>query len=214
MLIGIWDLLFHPDAFFARVSKERINQIPPLIIIGTGIFFFSIIHLMALIFPNRGGWSFLVFQGLAQKIIVSLITASVVKPMIIWGLFSIVFYCISRVAGGTGSFYATIQNVGYGMLPWSVSVIVPFIAYVYNFVSYTGGPVIGGYCGIWLMHPIVCSLPLLGVMVWSCYLWTIAVRYTHGLPLKKAAVITIVPVSVFLFISLLPELCYFWRLCL
>jgi hypothetical protein len=34
---GIRDLLFHPDAFFARVSQEKVNLIPPLAIVGAGV---------------------------------------------------------------------------------------------------------------------------------------------------------------------------------
>jgi hypothetical protein len=47
----------------------------------------------------------------------------------------------------------------------------------------------------------LCSLPILGILIWSCGLWTLGVRHVHRLPLRNAAVVTMVPVVVFLLLS-------------
>jgi hypothetical protein len=202
MFYGFWDLFLHPDAFFARISQENVNLLPPFAIVGAGALFFTIIHVLFWVWDSSG-WSFavLTYGGPAQNIIASFITASVIMPFCIWGLFSVLIFALSRIAGGTGSFLVTIQNLGYGMVPWTISAVLPFLVYLHKFSTYTGGPVIGGYSGIWLMPLGFCALPLLGIMIWSCYLWAVAVVHTDNLPFRISAVITFVPVCGFLLVS-------------
>jgi hypothetical protein len=210
MLAYLVELVFHPDTFFERVSKERVNLIPPLVIVGAGALFFAIVNVVFLAFPTRYGYSIPVLPsgGVFRDMLLAHIVTSVIMPLFVWVLFSVIFYTVSRSTGGTGSFTATIQNVGYGMLPWTLSVLIPFFAILYRLLTYTGGPVIGGYSGIWFLPQIYCSLPLLGIMVWSFYLWMHAVRHTHSITVEKSAIITGVPVAIFLIVTI-PIVWYF-----
>ena len=207
MFFGISELFLHPDAFFERVSREKVNLVPPLVIVGTGAFFFAIIHVLYWVW-DRSGWSFAVFSygSIIGEDVMSLIATSVILPFVIWGLFSVLIHVLSRMSGGTGSFPATVRVVGYGMLPWTVSAIIPFIVFLHKFFTYID-PWVGGHSGIWLMPPMYCELPLLGIMIWGCYLWTLGVVHTHHLPLKRAAAVTAIPVVAFLLLSL-PVLWY------
>lgn len=210
MLAGLVELVLHPDTFFARIVKEKVNLIPPLAIVGGGALLFAIVNVVYLAFPTRHGYSIpaLPSGGFFRDMLLAHIGTSVIMPLFVWVLFSVILYTLSRIAGGSGSFTATIQNVGYGMLPWTLSVLLPGSAILHRFLTYTGGPVVGGYSGIWFMPPIYCSLPLLGIMVWSFYLWMHAIRHTHTFSLKKSAIISGVPVAIFL-IATIPFIWYF-----
>jgi len=202
MSFQIWDLLLHPDMFFSGKSREKIDLIPPLALVGTGAVFIAIIHVLFVVW-DKSGWNLGAFSygGMMQQYTVSLIAASIFMPFFIWFLLSILIFCLSRVAGGTGSFPVTLQNVGYGMVPWTLSAIIPLLAYLYRFITFTGGMAYIG-SGIWLMPPEFCALPLLGIMIWSSYLWIVAVIHMDNLPPLKAAMVTLLPVCVFLFLSL------------
>jgi hypothetical protein len=204
----IGDLLLHPYTFFSGKSNETVNLIPPFALVGAGAVFIAIIHVLFVVW-DRSGWNadVLTYSDLTQHYITSSIATSIFMPFFIWGLFSVLIFGFSRIAGGTGSFPATVQNVGYGMVPWTLSAIIPLVIFLYRFITYTGGPTFGGYSGLWLLPPVFCALPLLGIMIWSSYLWIIAIIHMDHLPLMKSAIITLVPVCIFLILSL-PVLYY------
>jgi hypothetical protein len=199
MFGGISALVIHPDAFFARISKEKINLIPPLAIVGAGILLFTLIYVLIFIGSTGSGYSpdnLLGNSPLLRGIFLSFISRSIITPFLVWGVFSGVLYILPRIIGGDGSLFATIQNVGYGMLPWPVSVIFPVLYYIQRFNS--PGGIIG--CGIWFMPGELCTVPLIIMMIWSCSLWIFAIRHTHGLSLARAAAITIIPVGLILLV--------------
>jgi hypothetical protein len=202
---GISDLFFHPDAFFERVSKEKVNLFPPVLIVLIGALIFVIIILLFFVW-NRTGWSswLLTVVSWSRNIILSLAGRAFIMPFLVWAVFSVIFYGLSRAASGTGSFSMTVQNTGYGMLPWSVSALIPVAAYLHHFFTFTSGPQTGGYSGIWMMPwPWgFYSLPLFLILIWSVFLWVPAVQHTHGFTRQKAAIIVGIPVFVLLILQL------------
>lgn len=152
------ELVLHPDTFFARIAKEKVNLLPPLAIVGGGALLFAIVNVVYLAFPTRHGYTIPVLpsSGVFRDLVLAHITSSVIMPVFIWVLFSVILYTCSRIAGVSGSFAATIQNVGYGMLPWTLSVLIPFMVILQRFLTYNGGPVVGGYAGIWFLPPEYC----------------------------------------------------------
>lgn len=198
MSFRIGELLLHPDTFFSGKSREKINLIPPFAIVGAGAVFIAIIHVLFVVW-DRSGWNLGAFSydGMMRHYLMSSIETAVLMPFFIWGLVSILVFCLSRVAGGTGSFPATLQNVGYGMVPWTLSAIIPLIVFLHRFIIYTGGQVFIAYSGIWLLPPVFCALLFLGLMIWSSYLWIVAVIHMDNLPLLKAATVTFLSVCVF-----------------
>jgi hypothetical protein len=202
---GLFDLILHPDAFFARVSQEKVNLVPPVLIVGAGALLFIVVNLVYWAFPTRQGYSisFLTSTGIFRNLMLAQIITSVIIPVCVWVFISIILYILARIAGSTGSFPATFRDVGYGMLPWILSVILPFIVILHRFLTYTGGPVSGGNCGIWFMPPMYCTVPLLGILVWSGYLWMLSLRHTHGITPAESAIITGIPVVICLISAIL-----------
>jgi hypothetical protein len=212
MVSGIRNLVLHPDVFFERLSKEKVSLLRPFLIIFSGALVFVIIIILFFIW-NRTGWHFsiLMVGPLAQHIILSLTSVALMMPFIYWALVAVIFYGISRACKGTGSFSMTLQNTGYGMFPWSVSAALPLAAYLHKFFTYTGGPVSGGYTGIWMMPAGLGQLPLILIFIWSGFLWVPAIQFTHGFTRRKAMIIVWVPVLTYILLTL-PCIAWFWYL--
>jgi hypothetical protein len=193
MFFEIKDLILHPDAFFSRVTQEKVNLIPPLVIVGAGVVINIIMVLLFFIAPSKSGYSvdFLISGGLQRDVLMVFIVHSIFIPFGLWGSVSIAAYSISRVFSGRGSLYATIQNVGYGLLPWTLSIVVPVVLFAYKFsTSNSFGP----YSGIWLTDPYTCCIIGWVVLIWISYLWIFAIRHTHQVSLKKAIVVIVISV--------------------
>ena len=204
MFEWISELVIHPDAFFARVSQEKINLIPPLAIVGAGmllIFLAMVLPIAVVVIPSHALVGFLGFRGLLLHF---LILTSI--PLVIWGIISFGLYIISRALGGAGSLTATIQNIGYGMGMWCVfgiglmidSSFKVFMSYKITLPSGEIGQVAGSnpFLGIILIID-------LAAFFWGWYLWILAVKHTHGFTIWKAAAVSIVPVMIAIWFTIL-----------
>lgn len=197
MFEWISELVIHPDAFFARVSQEKINLIPPLVIVGAGVVINILMILLFFIAPSHSGYSvdFLMYGGLQRDFLLVFIIGSIIIPFGMWGFVSIAAYSIAHLFSGRGSLSATIQNVGYGMLPWTLSMVVPVVSFAaYKFSTNTS---YGIFSGIWLTtDPYTCYIIFWVVLLWIGYLWIFAIRHTHQVSLKKAIGVIIISVAV------------------
>jgi hypothetical protein len=184
MFFGMRDLLLHPDAFFTQAVQGKVNLIPPFLILGAGVVINVVMILLVFIAPGPSGYSayFLTYGGLQRDILLSFIFRSIFIPFGLWGFGSVAACGISRVCSGRGSFSATIQNLGYGMLPWTLSMVVPVVSVVVKFS--TDNP--GGFSGIWLTAPYVSCIVNWVVLIWISCLWIFAIRYTHRFSFGKA----------------------------
>ena len=193
---GISDLVFHPDVFFERVSKGKANLILPLLIVLAAVSIF--ITMFILVFGQYEELSFLLDEkSLKRHVIFVLSGEALFRPFFFWAFFSVIFFALARILGGTGSILLTVQNVGYGMMPWLVSALIPLAAYLSKIFTYTSGPSSLGYYGIWMTPTTYYNyyyLPLLGILVWSGYLWIPAMEHTHGLSRKKSGMVVGIPV--------------------
>ena len=212
MVSGIRDLVLYPDAFFERVSKEEISILPPFLIVFAGALVFDIVILLFFVW-NRTGWClFNLGPGsLIAYVIFSLACWALVLPFIFWAVATVIFYGISRAFGGTGSFLMMVQNIGYGMLPWSMSAVVPLAVFIHKFFTFPGNPVSGGYSGIWMMPAGFSILPLILILIWSGFLWVPAVQHAHGFTRSKAMAIVWIPVIIHILL-ILPSIAWLWYL--
>lgn len=208
----IRDLIIRPDAFFESVSNMPVRLLRPFLLILAGALVFVIVILLFFVWA-RTGWSLAILNpaSFAGAYLFSLAGTAFLAPFVFWVAAAIIFQGISRAIGGTGSFSLTLQNTGYGMLPWSVSALIPLAAYLHKFFTYTGGPVSGGYTGIWMMPAGSGLLPLILILIWSGFLWVPAVQHTHGFTRRKAMAVVGAPVLVFVLL-LLPCIAGYWYL--
>lgn len=196
MFPGLVDLVLHPDRFFLRVSQEKVNLIPPLIIIGTGLFAILLSIIIPLVFlslnhPDRIGY--VGWMGLIQFHL----RCTISLPLITWAIMSLGTYAISRVLEGRGTLTATTQNTGFGMIPWTIGVLAMIGISAVLFVIALAVP--PSLIPLEDYAPnMYASFPLISffVLIWEVYLWILAVKYTQGFSYRKAAAVTAIPVLI------------------
>lgn len=200
MPAGLVELVLHPDMFFARMVKEKVNLIPPLVIVGTGILVLLIGKTIPVVWFSLNS-SFLQNESLAG-ILRSLIVCHAVSPVLLFGIITLGTFVISHGLDGKGSLSANIQNIGYGMIPWTFFSIGSLISSSYFLVFFHAwpGPPNSPEKAVVLFW--IAALIGLVVFFWEWYLWILAVRHTHAFTLRKAAAVTIVPVAVGIWLTI------------
>ncbi len=202
MFSGLRDLILHPDRFFLRVSQEKVNLIPPLIIIGTGLvaillstilppLFFSLNH------PDRityVGW-----MGMLQFYLKCVLLI----PLMIWATMAFGTFGISRVLGGRGTLAATARNTGYGMMSWTAGVLASIGISAVLFIIVQVVP--SSMVPMEVYPQSVDTLfPLISIVtvIWGGYLLILAVKHTQGFSFRKAAAVTIIPVVIVIWLTI------------
>jgi hypothetical protein len=201
-MAGIWDLVFHPDAFFARVSDEGVDLRPPLAMVGTGIIVTLLpltITLAYYALTTSLPMGYIGWMGLLRVFLL----CNVVIPLTIWGVMSLWTYGVSRSLGGKGSLTATVRDTGWGMMPWTLSIIA--------FALFSGVLFVAGYAVPATVSTMEVYAPMgyeaytylaLLILLWEWYLWALAARHTHGFWFRKSAVITGIPVILYLIVMI------------
>ena len=168
MVHVIIDLLFHPDEFFTRINREPPDFVIPLIIVGSGCLF-------SVLFP------FLAIALSPGNVIAYSFTDAWVlfSPFIAWVLITLGLFGFCRAFAGTGTFQATLCNVGYGMLPLTLFSVLTFITGLF-LTSAVKIPM--------SLIPISLGLFILNIVfiAWSGYLWMHAIEKTHAIPRRNA----------------------------
>ena len=200
MLAGLVELVLHPDTFFARIVKEKVNLIPPLVIVGTGLFFVIIGKVIPVVWISLKS-SFLQNTSLAE-IIGSLILCHALLPLVVFSVISLGTYGVSRGLDGKGSLTANVQNIGYGMMPWTFFTIGSLVSSSIILVVFHAWPVPPNSPGAVIVLFWIAALIGLVVFFWEWYLWILAVRHTHAFTLRKAAAVTIVPVAMVIWLTI------------
>jgi hypothetical protein len=184
MLTAVKDLLFYPDVFFMRIAREKVNLAPAIMIVGAGC-----------LTGLAGTAICILFAGEYAGTTTLLMTlAGCTLPFIGWGIFSGVLFCISRVFSGSGSLISTLQNAGYGMLPWALSIV----ADVFIMLLFFGKSTVV-YTSMWHTPQFAAFGVFLLSLVWSGYLWIYAIKHTHHISIYKAATAVILSVIVCFF---------------
>ncbi|WP_254543562.1 Yip1 family protein [Halomarina pelagica] len=119
-----------------------------------------------------------------------------------WALYAVAFYAIARVAfDGSGSLSDTFAGTGWGFVPAIVGTAVSAAAslYVYSGVTLPEGANAANQALARLQSDpalLVASAFGLLVLLWSGYIWTIAMQHVHGLSRRNAAIVVGIPVLV------------------
>ncbi len=181
MIVAVRDLLFYPDTFFTRTVREEVNLVPAAIIVGAGCL--ATLAGIAVRIQFAGDYT-----GMA---VLMIIVRYCILPFIEWGILSGLLFGISRLFSGSGSLAGTLQNTGYGMLPWTLSTIAGFFV---TLLFFRKSPVV--YTSMLHTPQFIAVAIFLLFFFWSCCLWVYAVKHTHRIPVQKASVAVFLSVMV------------------
>ncbi len=206
-----FDLLFRPRDFFTALSREKIAPVPPLVIVLAGALLPVIFTLAVTIPLTLLSSSHIISIGWQPVLILFLCDLGL--PLAGWALLSFWIRAVPPGPGGTRSLAAAFRDTGYGMLPWTLSIIGFFlfsgILYLIGFL--VPAAVMGEFAtGAYWVYAYLVPFP---VLAWEWYLWTVAITISHQFPFRKSALITGIPVAVYaiiLIVSLYWQGAGFW----
>ena len=125
MIKSLGNLLVHPGAFFQDALKEKESlKIPGLIVAVLGIVSAVYAYLIG---GLTGKMLAGMLPGMESIIAISTIFGAVIGVFLFWVIWTGVFYVISSVFKGKGSFKRSLEFVGYGYLPQILGVILTII---------------------------------------------------------------------------------------
>lgn len=195
-------LFTNPDAFFAERADEARLRWPALVVVAAG--------------ATSAGTTFAVAPKVLESIPESIEAFAVVgfgigslysfvSAVMIWIVYSGVFFLLSHHLGGDGEFRRLVRLTGWGFLPAVVSGIVGFVALMIALDSVSGGAASREQVLAAVQsHPAMRASELLGqlLFLWQGILWVFAVKWARDLSLRRAAITVAVPVAVSFLASL------------
>ena len=207
------EVLTNPNGFFEAKKKEAESlKIPALIILISGLISGIAAYLMT-------GLTLELLRetlppealGLATTIgSISAFIGALVASLIVWVVFAALFFGISSVFKGEGSFKRTLEFVGYGYIPMILSGIISTIL-MYQFVSTAQIPVLTDPTAVaemirqWVtQNPMVRLSSIIGMlfMLWSANIWIFGLKHARNLSTKHAVITVAIPVAVYLVYSI------------
>lgn len=119
------NVLTNPDRFFAELSQRDANLRTPFIIVLVSAIIGAIYAMMA----YRMMMSSLPEEIAAISGVIAAISASsnLITPFISWVLGAAVFYAVSMLFKGEGSFVRVFEFVGYGFIPSIIASVVGLV---------------------------------------------------------------------------------------
>ena len=144
------------------------------------------------------------------------VIGAIVASMLYWLITTAIFYGISAIFGGKGSFKRTLEFVGYGYIPaifaWIISA-----ALTYHLVSTLTLPhipagakpmeishILQTRAQALTRHPLSKISSAVGILftLWSANIWIFAVKHARGLTTRNALLTVGIPVGAYIAYSL------------
>ncbi len=205
------DVLLRPDEFFSKINTENESlKMPALIVLAGGIIAAIYGYLM-------GGLSAKMMAGIMPGmdaiILVSATVGALIMTFIIWLIAAVVFYLISSLFKGQGSFNRVLEVVGYGYLPQVAGSLITVVAAVIVIPGITvptltkaaleDPAMIEQVTKAFMHDPAMMMLTqittLISIvfMLWSAHIWIFGMKHARGLSPRDAAICVGVPVVLY-----------------
>ena len=204
MAIIMANPLTNPDRFFAELSGRDANlRIPAAIVllaaIATGIYIAAVDGVTT---PSPSGAGAAVpFTDISVAIGV---IGGIIIMSVLWLLYTGVFYAISTLLRGVGSFRRVFEFTGYGFIP---AIIAPVIGLAAVWLAYPGidfSAIDPQLMKQTLMqNPLMKASDIAGILflLWSAVIWIFGVKHACDISRRTATVTVVLPVAVYLLYS-------------
>jgi hypothetical protein len=205
------DVLLRPDAFFSNLKTEKESlKIPALIILTGGIVAAIYGYLMGSLSAKMMAG---VMPGIDAIISLSATAGALIMTFIIWLIVAGVFYLISILFKGQGSFNRVLEVVGYGYLPQIAGSIITLVAAIIYIPKITvptltksalEDPAMIEQVTKTFMHDPammeltqITTLVSIVFMLWSAHIWIFGIKHARGLSPRDAAICIGVPIILY-----------------
>ncbi|MDD1663428.1 MAG: YIP1 family protein [Methanomicrobiales archaeon] len=210
MVSSILLLFTDPDGFFRREPKEWSDlKIPAVIVLISGILSaiagYLVTRVLSGIFPEgmQEISSILPIMGFAAA------AGALVTVFFMWAAYTAVFYIISMIFMGKGTFTRTLAAIGYGFLPTAIGGLIDLIILWTYLPGIHVSPVkdiidIQSATTALTQSPVLQMTGLISIifLLWSASIWIFGLRYSRELTLRNAAISVGLPILAYIVITL------------
>ncbi|MGM0770801.1 MAG: YIP1 family protein [Halobacteriota archaeon] len=197
--MSITQVLTNPNAFFAEKTGNEVEMKTPILI----ILFIAVLgainaaimtqKIMEILPPEAAA-----FAGIGA---IAGAIGAFISSFIMWIIYSGVFYAISSVLGGEGTFKRVLEVVAYGFIPSIASGIIGIIVMATSF-SMDNFDMHNPE----LMEQAIINDPtmrmsiLIGILftLWSANIWIFGLVHARHMSVKNAAISVLVPVGLYI----------------
>jgi len=204
----ILDILISPNAFFRNVINEKESLKVPLLIVLCGAIVGAVHAFM--VGDLTGKLMGALMPGMETIIMISAVIGAIIVIFLIWIVMTGIFYGLSFLFKGQGSFRRCLEFTGYGYLPQIfgsvISVIVAFM-YVPKVVvpqisaAAMQDPQVIQDAVKTLMHdPAMMEMTQVITVIWIVFFlwsansWIFGIKYARNLSMRDAAICVSLPV--------------------
>ncbi len=195
------DLFLNPRAFFeAKVSGNAGLKVPALIVLVIGIISAVSAYVLALPFLQYLPAE---MAGLGPVLAAFGGIFALVTVLVMWVVFAGIFYGISAVLNGEGSFKQMLAFVGYGYAPQVIGTAI-YVVFVYLFMANLVLPPASAISDPTVFTDLMKDpyIQIGGIInllfvLWSANIWIFGVKYARNLSVKNAAITVGVPVALY-----------------
>ena len=212
MSTSLIDILVRPDAFFSKTGAEKESlKIPALIVLSAGIVAAITGYLMGGLSAKMMAG---VMPGLEAVITLSAMAGAFIGTFIFWLVASGIFYVISSLLKGQGSFTRVLEVVGYGYLPQIAGSVITLVAAVLYIPRITvptlskaaleDPAMIEQVTKAFMHDPAMMELTQITTLVsivfmlWSAHIWIFGIKHARGLSMRNAAICVGVPIVLYI----------------
>jgi hypothetical protein len=206
------DILIRPGAFFQDVIAEKESlKIPGLIVLALGIV--SAVYAY-LIWGLTGKMMAGLIPGMESIITISTIFGALFGIFVFWGIWTGVFYLISSLFKGKGTFKRSLEFIGYGYLPQifgAIFTVIVAIQYIPRVIvpeittAASQDPQLIQEAVKTLMHDPammemtqIISIISIVFLLWSANIWIFGMRNARQLSERDSALCVGIPVVVYI----------------
>lgn len=212
MIKSLVNILINPNAFFQDASAEKESlKIPGLIVLALGIVSAVSAYLV-------GGLTGIMmagmFSGMESIIAISTILGALFAVFIVWVIWTGVFYLLSSIFKGKGTFKRTLEFVGFGYLPQIFGALLAVIIAVFYLPrvivpritsAAVENPQLIQEAVKALMHDPammemtqIISIISIVFLLWSANIWISGLQHSRKLSVRDAALCVGIPVIIYI----------------
>jgi len=209
---SLFDILIRPGAFFQDAIAEKENlKVPILIVLALGIV--SAIN-GYLIGGLTGKMMTGLIPGMESMIAISTILGALLGIFVFWGIWAGVFYLISSLFKGKGTFKRSLEFIGYGYLPQifgAILTVIVAIQYIPRVIvpeittAASQDPQLIQEAVKTLMHDPammemtqIISIISIVFLLWSANIWIFGIRNARQLSERDSALCVGIPVVIYI----------------
>jgi hypothetical protein len=206
---SITTIFSNPDIFFQDLMTEKENlRNPALIVTAGGVVAAAYAYEVGGLTGQMMGK---LMAGMGTIIAVSAIAGALIGALLFWVIWSGIFFALSSLFKGKGSFRRTMESVGYGYLPQVAgNVITLIISFFYipkvrvpeiSAAAMQDPQVIQEAIKVLMHDPAMMELAQISsiitivVLLLSANIWIFGLKHAQALPIRDAAICVLVPRS-------------------